>query len=238
MSIFLLQLILAHLLGDFIFQSRKMVESKKIHRHRSPTFYLHLVIHLVFLLILLKFDFQYWIGIAAIVLSHGCIDILKLKFEERVSVSKTFLFDQAAHILVLLIVAYAYFPFQLSIDQLYDPKLMLFLTAIILVTYVAAIFMRHIMSSWRVEEDREQDSLPYAGKYIGILERLFVFGFILIQQWEAIGLLIAAKSIFRFSDLSRAKDRKLTEYVLIGTFLSFGIAFVIGVGYILLEGWL
>jgi len=44
--------------------------------------------------------------------------------------------------------------------------------------------------------------------------------------------LIAAKSVFRFGDLSRAKDRKLTEYILIGTFLSFGLAIAIGLGYL------
>lgn len=236
MSIFFLQLLLAHLLGDFIFQSQKMVERKKLHRHRGATFYLHLLIHLIVLLLALKFDFQYWIGIGVIVLSHGAIDLLKLSFEGKVSVGKAFLIDQIAHLLVLLVVAYTYFPFSFSIDTIYDPKILLFLTALILVSYVAAILMKHLMGSWKVAEDKDQDSLPYAGKYIGILERLFVFGFILLQQWEAIGLLIAAKSIFRFSDLSRAKDRKLTEYVLIGTFLSFGIAFLIGVGYLMLQG--
>ncbi len=45
------------------------------------------------------------------------------------------------------------------------------------------------------------------------------------------GFLIAAKSIFRFGDLSKAKDRKLTEYILIGTLLSFGIAIACGVAY-------
>jgi hypothetical protein len=46
--------------------------------------------------------------------------------------------------------------------------------------------------------------------------------------FDAIGFLLAAKSIFRFGDLKEAKDRKLTEYVLIGTLLSFGIALLIG----------
>jgi hypothetical protein len=46
-------------------------------------------------------------------------------------------------------------------------------------------------------------------------------------HFEAIGFLIAAKSIFRFGDLKEAKDLKMTEYVLIGTLLSFGIATVI-----------
>jgi hypothetical protein len=55
-----------------------------------------------------------------------------------------------------------------------------------------------------------------------------VFCFILIGHFEAIGFLLAAKSIFRFGDLKEAKDRKLTEYVLIGTLLSFGVALLIG----------
>ena len=85
------------------------------------------------------------------------------------------------------------------------------------------------MSKWSLEEDNSEDSLESAGKYIGILERLFVF--ILLNQWSAIGLLIAAKSVFRFGDLSRAKDRKLTEYILIGTLISFGLAIFIGLVY-------
>ncbi|MFZ0597577.1 MAG: DUF3307 domain-containing protein, partial [Flavobacterium sp.] len=44
--------------------------------------------------------------------------------------------------------------------------------------------------------------------------------------FEAIGFLLAAKSIFRFGDLKEAKDRKLTEYVLIGTLISFGTAII------------
>ena len=87
------------------------------------------------------------------------------------------------------------------------------------------------MSKWSLEEDNSEDSLESAGKYIGTRERLFVFGFILLNQWSAIGLLIAAKSVFRFGDLSRAKDRKLTEYILIGTLISFGLAIFIGPVY-------
>ena len=87
------------------------------------------------------------------------------------------------------------------------------------------------MNKWTFAEDNSDDSLKNAGKYIGILERLFVFGFIILNQWSAIGLLIAAKSVFRFGDLSRAKDRKLTEYMLIGSLLSFGIAIIIGLLY-------
>jgi hypothetical protein len=61
-----------------------------------------------------------------------------------------------------------------------------------------------------------------------MLERLLIYCFILTGHFEAIGFLLAAKSIFRFGDLKEAQDRKLTEYVLIGTLLSFGIAIATG----------
>jgi hypothetical protein len=70
--------------------------------------------------------------------------------------------------------------------------------------------------------------LNNAGKYIGILERIFIFTFVIMGKWEGIGFLLAAKSIFRFGDLKESKDRKLTEYILIGTLLSFGIAIAVG----------
>ncbi|WP_435525137.1 hypothetical protein [Chryseobacterium indoltheticum] len=56
-----------------------------------------------------------------------------------------------------------------------------------------------------------------------------VFTFIVVNHWEGVGFMIAAKSVFRFSDLARSKTGKLTEYVLIGTLLSFGIAVLAGI---------
>ncbi|GAB3018768.1 hypothetical protein GCM10027051_24800 [Niabella terrae] len=91
------------------------------------------------------------------------------------------------------------------------------------------------MNYWKLEEDRAEDSLQLAGKYIGMIERLLVFFFVLLNQWSAIGFLIAAKSILRFSDLSRAKDRKLTEYVIIGTLLSISIAIFTALFYKLAD---
>jgi hypothetical protein len=94
-----------------------------------------------------------------------------------------------------------------------------------------AIIMSVLMKPWSKDiPDNKDASLLNAGKYIGILERLFVFCFILTGHWEAVGFLIAAKSVFRFGDLRKSKDRKLTEYILIGTLVSFG--FAIGTGLV------
>ncbi len=85
------------------------------------------------------------------------------------------------------------------------------------------------LSNWsRALDDPNEESLRNAEKYIGILERLFVFAFVTTGNWQAIGFLLAAKSVFRFGDLRESKDRKLTEYMLIGTLLSFGVALAMG----------
>jgi len=45
---------------------------------------------------------------------------------------------------------------------------------------------------------------------------------ILTNQATGVGFLIAAKSLLRFGDVRDSGQRKLTEYVIIGTFMSFG----------------
>ena len=72
--------------------------------------------------------------------------------------------------------------------------------------------------------------MPNAGKWIGYLERVLILTFIFTDNIDGIGFLLAAKSIFRFGELNRTKDIKVTEYVLIGTFVSFTIAIIVGFG--------
>jgi hypothetical protein len=136
--------------------------------------------------------------------------------------------DQLLHLCVIGGVIYYHTGHKIDFWSIYSTELLLAILALLMVTSVSSVVVKTVMSKWKLEEDKSEDSLESAGKYIGILERLFVFGFILLHQWSAIGLLIAAKSVFRFSDLSRAKDRKLTEYILIGTLISFGLAILIG----------
>jgi hypothetical protein len=57
-----------------------------------------------------------------------------------------------------------------------------------------------------------------------MLERLIIFFLVLISQYEAIGLLIAAKSIIRLKE----GDQKMSEYVLVGTLLSVSVAMATG----------
>lgn len=226
-----IKLLIAHILGDFVLQPDSWVASKKEKRHKSKFLYFHGLVLLGSLLVILQFDLSYWPYILLIVISHLFIDLIKLDLEGKIKPTLLFVSDQIIHLIVIALVVYLKTPFKIDFDELYSPKYLLFILALLSVTFVASIVMKVIMSRWVLEEDKPEDSLKNAGKYIGVLERLFVFGFILLNQWSAIGLLITAKSVFRFSDLTRAKDRKLTEYILIGTLISFGFAIVIGLLY-------
>ena len=64
-----------------------------------------------------------------------------------------------------------------------------------------------------------------AGKLIGTLERVISLALILVDQFAAVGFIIAAKSLLRFRDTATAR----TEYLLIGTLLSFGIVILLGI---------
>lgn len=65
-----------------------------------------------------------------------------------------------------------------------------------------------------------------AGRWIGTIERVLALALVLLNQYTAIGFIIAAKSILRYNE----KDTGKTEYVLVGTLLSFSIALFIGIG--------
>lgn len=228
---FIIKLVLANLIGDFLVQPNHWVKDKVARKMRSPYLYFHIGVHALALLLLLGFNMQYWLGIVIIVVSHLLIDIIKLELTGRFNERLLFFADQIMHLLVIALVVYAYFPYNIGFGWLCNDVTLLTLSFLILVTVTSSIIIRIFVSRWDLSDITEKASLENAGKYIGMLERLFVFGFIVAGYWEGIGFLIAAKSVFRFGDLSRAVDRKLTEYILIGTLLSFGLAVISGVGY-------
>jgi hypothetical protein len=76
-----------------------------------------------------------------------------------------------------------------------------------------------------------EQGIPNAGRLIGQLERTLILLLVLSGVPSGIGLLIAAKSVLRFGDVNAEKtdNRKMAEYVIIGTLASF--AFAIPVAY-------
>lgn len=225
--IIVVKLLLAHLLGDFLLQPSSWVQDKENKKHRSNYLYIHILIHGILAWAFVSEMAFGWFALA-LALSHGCIDFLKLQFQKKKTKRNWFVVDQVLHLITILIISSLYK--NLSIDfTFFNNQFWILSTGILFLTKPTSIIIKNIISIWTPESNNiNDDSLENAGNYIGIFERLFVFCFILTGHFEAIGFLLAAKSIFRFGDLKEAKDRKLTEYVLIGTLLSFGIALLIG----------
>ncbi|MDZ7682509.1 MAG: DUF3307 domain-containing protein [Fodinibius sp.] len=220
------KLLLAHLLGDFIFQSERWVRDKKRNKLRSRYLYIHFLIHglLVFILV------QSWVITGLIAGSHAAIDITKQLMQRSDNRRAWFFGDQLLHLAVIVAVAGWMSGVQAELLVQVVSDYLLEITAIVFLTMPSSVIIQMVISRWDPDPDSDSpDSLDRAGKYIGILERLFVFTFVMVGQWSALGFLIAAKSVFRFGDLKEAHDRKLTEYILIGTLLSVGIASIVGV---------
>jgi len=227
--IILIKIILAHFIGDFIFQPKSWVEEKERKKIKSLKLYIHIVIHGLLILLLL-WDLDYWLLALLLMVSHGVIDTLKLYAQKESNKSKWFLIDQVLHIISILVLWILFFKPELNLDSWAEnTSIWMYAAALLFITIVSGIVMRELMSQWSKTLNENNDgSLSNAGKYIGMLERLFVFTFVVTGNWEGIGFLLAAKSVFRFGDLKESKDRKLTEYILIGTLLSFGIAIATG----------
>lgn len=77
-------------------------------------------------------------------------------------------------------------------------------------------------------EENQNIGLLSAGAWIGYIERCLAISFIFMGQFAGIGFLVATKTIFRFGDLTKNKDMKLTEYMMLGTLLSYAIALFVG----------
>ncbi|GEN65918.1 MULTISPECIES: DUF3307 domain-containing protein [Chryseobacterium] len=225
-----IKLILAHLLGDFVLQPDSWVADKENYKLKSKFLYFHVLIHTVLSFVFL-WDLQLWWVALLIGGSHFIIDAAKLSFQTIKTKKTWFFIDQLLHIIVIAGASFYFREFDFSF--LGNQEFLKIIMAALFLTTPASIFIKILLSSWTPVPDAQNaiqtESLSSAGKYIGILERLLVFTFIMVNHWEGVGFMVAAKSVFRFSDLAQAKQRKLTEYVLIGTLLSFGLAVLTGI---------
>ncbi|WP_343662006.1 DUF3307 domain-containing protein [Chryseobacterium mucoviscidosis] len=225
-----IQLILAHLFGDFILQPNSWVAEKESKKLKSRYLYLHVLIHTILSFIFLWNTQLWWVALL-VGFSHFIIDVAKLSFQTAKSKKIWFFIDQALHIAVIAGISFYFNEF--NFEFLKNQEILKIIMAALFLTTPASIFIKILLSSWtpvpETQNNIQTESLSSAGKYIGILERLLVFTFIVVNHWEGVGFMVAAKSVFRFSDLAQAKQRKLTEYVLIGTLLSFGMAVLTGI---------
>ncbi|MGF1665490.1 MAG: hypothetical protein ACFCVC_04375 [Acidimicrobiia bacterium] len=75
-----------------------------------------------------------------------------------------------------------------------------------------------------------------AGRWIGVLERLLIFVLVVMGEAGAAGLVVAAKSILRYPEISGKTPTINPEYVLVGSLTSWLLAFAVGGGVVAALG--
>lgn len=218
-----LRLALAHVIGDFVLQTDEWCDKKMKFRLKSCHLYIHSFI--IFLLTWCAFwNWSAWWIAAVMGVSHLAIDALK----KRNGVW-SFFWDQLGHIVFIIILGYVAADEGLYGNICGDPKIVTLLLFLLINAKPANILIKLLLREYSVtsmenNNGEECDTGMLSGKLIGNLERWLIIIFILCGQFEAIGFLIAAKSIIRYKEGAIGK----TEYVLAGTLLSVLIAVISG----------
>lgn len=209
-------LIGSHVLGDFLFQPRKLILLKKSFWGKL----FHAAIHAL-LSYLICGQWGLWALPVCIALSHLLIDWIP-KENWRL-----FALDQALHFLMCSVfVLVLPFPTVISLSpvRIGIMKILIMTAGILWLTMATGILIGEIMAEHASRNRLQLAGLANGGLWIGYLERMLILVLILSNIASGIGFLITAKSILRFSGV---KDKqKMAEYVLIGTLLSFGLAIV------------
>jgi hypothetical protein len=227
-----LKLLLAHLLGQFLIQPKKWVQAKKVHSIRTPYFWLHIVIQSVLSYVLVG-DWRDWRIPLVLFMSNGLIDFIKIKahtWQPKIPELWIFSVDQVVHVLVLMALSStAGTGFWVNaIAEITSKEALLVIVSFFLVSSPSGIVISLITSKLS-QQVPLNEGLERAGRLIGVLERILVLIFILFDQFSAIGLLLASKSILRISREDDKEARTKTEYVLVGTLLSFLAATAVGI---------
>ena len=111
--------------------------------------------------------------------------------------------------------------------EIIDTGILLIILVFLAVAKPANTFIRICLKSAKINigDEPANDDTFHSGRIIGTCERFLIVLFVILTQYEAIGFLVAAKSILRFSS---TQESKKSEYVLAGTLLSIAIAIVLG----------
>jgi hypothetical protein len=229
----LLRWIAAHLIADFSLQPDAGIRERREKGWKSRWLYIHGAIYagVVFA------SSGQWGRLAwlfpVVFASHVVIDGLKSGSRVRIG---SFLLDQAAHLLVLFGLWLALSPGAAGVSislfkrAAFSEKFLLITAGGLFLIWPSGKMIGLLTEPLRRQIRDSKRGLEGAGFWIGCLERAFVFSFVMVGAGQGIVILAGAKSLFRFGEIKDPENRKETEYILIGSLLSFGLALAVGLG--------
>ena len=227
-EIVLVKLFAAHLICDFVLQTDAFCEQKNKLSGKGIAFQLiHALLHAIAAYFFVAQWSLWWIA-AVVFCSHLVIDIVKSLLKRPDSMA-LFLIDQLLHISILALLSY-YIALVGQIVGCERFSIWVIASGCLVLLKPTSIIISQFFNNKKWNLAADDMSLPMAGRWIGYFERILVLTFILLGSYDAIGFLMAAKSIFRFGELKEKSEIKRTEYVLLGTLMSFTIAVIVALG--------
>lgn len=227
----LIKLFLSHIITDFVFQPDAWVDDKKTNIWKSVKLYIHGCLAGILAYMFVGSWEILWLPII-VGATHIAIDGYKSKFEENLTI---FLVDQVSHIIILILcwIVIIQYNLQYVLELLRliisSDKFLIYLFAYSLILWPSSKLMKRILSSINIKFGENADTgHKNIGLWIGMIERILILTFILQNNYQIIGFLIAAKSIFRHRYNGIKNSQVTIEYILLGTMLSFLIAIIVG----------
>lgn len=226
----LIGLLTAHVVADFLLQSRRDVARK----YRLSVLLRHAAIHGILSYFLVGAWAAIWLPLS-VAFVHAIIDWYKTRFGEPDL--RWFAGDQIAHLATLTMLAGAGAAGGTtsawgSPDTAFLLPLMLTITGAVVAIRVGSMVLNLALAPYlaimrdRIGEEALPDNRGFdrGGQTIGYLERALIYVFILAGQPGAVGFLVAAKAFLRFGEIRKEENRLEAEYIIIGTLASFAFA--------------
>ena len=237
--------LIGHILGDFYLQSSQLAINKdesfkKILKHSVIyLFSMIFVIIPVFSLNLLKWAF-------IISIAHFIVDLVKFFIKKKIMIDEkldvlAYFIDQIVHILVIIFITMTIYLLSEPINYIYCIQYILdrlpvdvlgilsWILILLIIIRPFSITIKKVLYQYRPMINEEKGGYPNVGALIGMLERCIILLLLSAGQYSAIGFVLTAKSIARYSKI--ADDPTFSEYYLLGTLLS---AMLVIVTYLLI----
>src|SRR5690554_2682642 len=145
--ILFLKLVLAHLLGDFIFQSDKWVKEKELKKHKSPKLYLHALLHGLLSMALVA-ETSFWTYAIVITLTHFFIDWGKSEFQNNDTRKTWFFADQVIHLSILVAISLIRTKDGIDFSAVNEEKWIMLSTALVFLTIPTSVLVKMLISGW------------------------------------------------------------------------------------------
>ena len=229
----LLLFFIGHFLADYYFQSDELAK-----KENKTTTLKHCFIYAGVMIAVILPVFSLKLLFIALIISivHLLIDFLKYFSREKKHFKNDqnvalYLFDQALHLITILIAGLFLkytqtkidlLPFLRRVGQIIPLNIEHTLAWILILLFVskpASITIRIILNNFEPQHKQKEDvGIQNAGALIGIFERLIILFMLYVNEYAAIGFVLTAKSVARYNKIS--ENPQFAEYYLLGTLLS------------------